>query len=424
MKNLWKVTISLLLAFSFMQAQYREIPKLSGIGMPYFEASILRMFTENGDSVKTLVYMQILNDDLTFIAKDSVFVAELEINVSVLRNNKIVESRILNQKFIEKDFSNTNSRTIKRTIKTSFFLPAGEYEFVILFRDVYTNQRLKRALKVTIPDIQRSPLSMSDVLFYSRVKYDDGKFIPEAQPNLLKNFTTDDPNIFAYFQILVGDTTRPVQIVYKMMVNEKLVEKEYKYEIKPEHRLMDLWIKIKKESLERSQYILQFELNQGKDKIKRQEIISFYWVDSPGNISSLDEAIEQLKYIIPSDTLKKYRKATFQEKKKFFERFWKGLDPDPTTTKNELMDEYYRRVNYANTHFGVMGRAGWKTDRGRIFIKFGPPDEIESYPSQMNTFPIQIWRYYSLKKEFVFVDRTGMGDYQLDPNYYSVEYTD
>ena len=69
-----------------------------------------------------------------------------------------------------------------------------------------------------------------------------------------------------------------------------------------------------------------------------------------------------------------------------------------------------------------MTTEGWRTDRGRIYIKFGPPDDIERYPFEMGTYPFEIWRYYSLRKVFVFVDRTGFGDYYLHPDYYDEEY--
>jgi GWxTD domain-containing protein len=69
-----------------------------------------------------------------------------------------------------------------------------------------------------------------------------------------------------------------------------------------------------------------------------------------------------------------------EEREQFIEEFWRRRDPTPETAENEFKEEHYRRIAYANEHF-ASGIPGWKTDRGRIYITFGPPDEIESHPS-------------------------------------------
>jgi GWxTD domain-containing protein len=424
MKPIKKVWLWLIFTVSLVYAQYQGTPRLSGIGIPYFEAGVYRGVSSNPDSIPVTVFMQILNDDLTFLSEDSGFVAKLEIQVSILKNEQIVQSKIFDKQFLETDFTNTNSRKINNNIPVKFYLSPGKYTFVIQFKDLQSGRRLKRAYEIELTDISQQTLVMSDVLFFSRVLGQDGKLIPAEEPNLLHNFTDESPNIYARFQLYVQDLSKPIVIKYQLITVENLVENEFTYRLKPPAHIFTQWIKIKKESLERSQYTVKFEVRQGKTVQTRSQYISFFWTDAPGTIRSLDQAIDQLRYVVPGDTLKKYRNASLDEKKVFFTRFWKMLDPDPSTAKNELMDEYYKRVNYANLHFSTAGRLGWKTDRGRIYIKFGPPDEIENYPSQMNSYPMQIWRYYNLRKEFVFIDRTGLGDYQLHPDYYTVEYTD
>jgi GWxTD domain-containing protein len=112
---------------------------------------------------------------------------------------------------------------------------------------------------------------------------------------------------------------------------------------------------------------------------------------------------------------------------KFIESFWRKRDPDPRTPENEFKLEYYRRVALANKFFGAAGIAGWRTERGRIFILLGPPSEIQrdmtpsatSFP--MFRGPKETWNYWGLANpglpynlEFTFVDRTGTGHYVLD----------
>jgi GWxTD domain-containing protein len=125
---------------------------------------------------------------------------------------------------------------------------------------------------------------------------------------------------------------------------------------------------------------------------------------------------------------------TDKEREHFIEQFWLRRDPTPGTPENEFKEEHYRRIAYSNERFIVRGKTpGWKTDRGRIYIIYGPPDEIEDHPSGgryttpggevTTTFPFQQWRYRHIAGVgnnviMEFVDKTGSKDYQMtkDPH--------
>jgi GWxTD domain-containing protein len=140
---------------------------------------------------------------------------------------------------------------------------------------------------------------------------------------------------------------------------------------------------------------------------------------------------EDVLYII-SDEEKKVFKAlqADEERESFIEQFWLRRDPDPRTPENEFKEEHYRRIAYANERF-PSGIPGWKTDRGRIYIMYGKPDEIESHPSggtytreyyegggTTSTFPFERWRYRHLDNigddvEIEFVDASMSGEYRI-----------
>ena len=125
--------------------------------------------------------------------------------------------------------------------------------------------------------------------------------------------------------------------------------------------------------------------------------------------------------------------ATDDEREKFIEDFWRVRDPDPDTEENEFKQQFYERVAYANEHFSS-GKPGRLTDRGRIYIKFGKPDEIESHPTggrydrpwsegggSTSTYPFEKWFYRYIPNirsgiELEFVDPTGSGEYRLARN--------
>ena len=129
------------------------------------------------------------------------------------------------------------------------------------------------------------------------------------------------------------------------------------------------------------------------------------------------------------------RLTTDEERNKFIEQFWLRRDPTPGTPQNEFQEEHYRRIAYANDRFGTRVVAGWKTDRGRIYIRFGPPDEIDSHAGQSiqrppeqgggttQVFPFEQWKYRHIDGigndvSMDFVDRDGTGDFRMttDPN--------
>ncbi|MCJ7579466.1 MAG: GWxTD domain-containing protein, partial [Candidatus Aminicenantes bacterium] len=110
-----------------------------------------------------------------------------------------------------------------------------------------------------------------------------------------------------------------------------------------------------------------------------------------------------------------------ESRKAFREDFWEKRDPDPDTDINEFQEEFYRRIDYANERF-IEGIPGWKTDRGRIFIYFGEPEQTQMNP-MLNSNDAQIaqyhgyilWQYYQYGFAIMFVDKRGDSVYTFDP---------
>ena len=130
-------------------------------------------------------------------------------------------------------------------------------------------------------------------------------------------------------------------------------------------------------------------------------------------ISNIDEALDQMRYVVTDDEYKLVKNAKRKEREKLFYQFWKDRDPSPGTVVNELMDQYYYRVSYTNEHFAAVGSPGWKSDMGMIYILFGPPDDLEVYNDPLSRMYQQRWHYYRINKFFDFVDENGFGDYKL-----------
>jgi GWxTD domain-containing protein len=145
---------------------------------------------------------------------------------------------------------------------------------------------------------------------------------------------------------------------------------------------------------------------------------------------------EDVGYIITDEEKQAFKRlGTDLERDQFIENFWLRRDPTPDTQENEFKEEHYRRIAYANEHY-ASGIPGWKTDRGRIYITFGPADEIESHPSggtyerpieegggSTSTYPFEDWTYRYIEGigsniQIEFVDPTMSGEYRMtmDPS--------
>lgn len=134
------------------------------------------------------------------------------------------------------------------------------------------------------------------------------------------------------------------------------------------------------------------------------------------NMSSqaLDEEFESAAYIANNEEKRIYKKLDLPGKQAFLLEFWRKRDKTPETPQNEYRDEYLKLVNTANHEFSGF-KKGWKSDRGRVLLVYGPPDEIERVPLSMETKAHHIWKYYSIQGGviFVFVDKQGFGDFEL-----------
>ncbi|MEL1232121.1 MAG: GWxTD domain-containing protein [Candidatus Neomarinimicrobiota bacterium] len=155
-------------------------------------------------------------------------------------------------------------------------------------------------------------------------------------------------------------------------------------------------------------------LKQGKEKDEQEISFTRYKPGFSGYVYDVDIAMKQMKYILSNDERKELKNNNKQDMEQLFYQIWKKRDPTPETEQNELMEEYFQRVEYVNEHFSGW-QPGWETDRGKIYILFGPPDEIQrTNPSAGNSTIYQIWNYVKVNKQFVFRDQNGFGDYRLD----------
>ena len=173
------------------------------------------------------------------------------------------------------------------------------------------------------------------------------------------------------------------------------------------------------EKQEKSEKPSRQEIRRQKAIQKEQESAYKKWLE------------EEVPYVITDQERASFKKlSTDDEREQFIEAFWERRNPNPGSAENEFKEEYYRRIAYANEHY-ASGIPGWRTDRGRIYIMYGPADEIDSHPSggtyerppeegggETSTYPFETWRYRyidGIGNNIIleFVDPSMSGEYHL-----------
>jgi GWxTD domain-containing protein len=124
--------------------------------------------------------------------------------------------------------------------------------------------------------------------------------------------------------------------------------------------------------------------------------------------------ISFIDYFATREEMEEFKKLEGNAKITFLKKFWSKFDPDPNTPANEFLTIIVARIEYADKNFGTIYKKGRYTDRGRIYIKYGPPDEVRRNPYPVEIYPWESWFYKEpFRNQYIFVDLKGNGDYVL-----------
>ena len=423
--NIVKLVILITILFSLSSfGQYQQKSEFSGVGVPFFNVEIFRSFTEDGQNNKIILYSEMLYDDITFIRQnDNSFNAKIEFVILILNDNEEqVHSKNLIKELNEWNFDLTNSREKKMILNEEFIIPAGDYVIKVQANDLTSNKSINRKVEIKLKDISEKSVVLSDILLLENIVTDSTGKLINIVPKIKNNFPEKLEYFYIYYELYSAKVPKNVQIRYQFLSKNEEVDFDSLIVIQPEKVVSNHYFKIEKKRLQKNNYNIVLKIEDNDDSSERRKLISFYWVTTPQSSEDISLALRQMRYIVPEDSLDKYLEADLKDQKLFFKAYWKQRDPNPNSTVNELMEEYFGRVNKSNKDFSTFENNGWLTDRGRLLIKFGYPDDVERHPFELHTNPYVIWRYYSLRKIFLFTDRTGFGDYQLHPDYFDQEW--
>jgi GWxTD domain-containing protein len=158
---------------------------------------------------------------------------------------------------------------------------------------------------------------------------------------------------------------------------------------------------------------------QKASALKGFQVVAPVWGDTL-TVADIQRMRDIFAYLIHPDELQTFEHLNNTGKRAFWVQFWKDRDPTPGTPENEFKDEHLRRMNYSNERFSVRQQSptdGWRTDMGRVYIVYGPPNTVERFPFTQEGSPAEMWYYDNLPGQgqvyFLFIDQSGYGEYNL-----------
>jgi GWxTD domain-containing protein len=335
-------------------------------------------------------------------------------------------------------WEDANKRDVKVIDVLPLYLTAGVYYADLTITDLSTEHTGSRVDTLFIADKNRvGALTMSDLQFAYRIdavgdsvaqgpKIKGGYYV---EPNPTDIYAPEDSNLFLYGELYnLSEKHSTYRVQLWILDDAGRIEKDLGPELvnRPgESALLVYGLRI--DDLARGRWhTVALEVEHGIETVTSRR--SFWLgtgVDSAASRSERpfteEDALTNRRFIVYLATateLQEYDALTLQAKRRFLDEFWRLRDPNRETLRNEAFDEYRVRYEVANRKFSrTMTELddGWNTDRGRILIQYGEPDEVISNPSSIGTWGWERWEYQKLEGGtfFIFLDWKNLGDYRL-----------
>ncbi len=319
-------------------------------------------------------------------------------------------------KFIVQDLNEkTNTDTVL------FDLTVEDATTEVMFSDVECASSIQRAQGNTDSPFYKNTLVVTPnpALIYGR-KVPMLFFYTEIY-NLPDELDNMENYLLQYYITDRQDSIVP-DIEPKQITRDKAVHPQVEYGMLNVGRLQsgvyNLRVEIKQDSKvladeSKEFYVFQTEEQQQLDSMAEDfNKSAFARMDS----SLAAEEFEYIFYLLNAEAKESWKNvSTLKEKRTFLYNFWKANNTTPGTGINEFRQEYLQRVQFTNKNFKAFTIPGWKTDRGRVYIVYGPPDERDQFPNEPNLVPYEKWRYHKLQNGvvFVFAELEGFNNYEL-----------
>lgn len=365
------------------------------------------------DSVEMHLYTKVSNDYLQFVLDDSGYVAGYEVTLALKDASESAVAGLIQRNEIAADtYEETNDRTLSTREHFRFTLPPGEYALFIELVDRESKKNFRTEETVTFPRYHTEEIHTTTLLFTDTPTF-DMEIFQQLFPIFPAVRSLTDTVFAAAFFILSDGSARDARLTWSIKNHDKQVIDEQTQDIVLSDVLTPVRIDLG-QPLPFGRYGLAVDIVSNEEKKHLETSFIVRWSSHSVLMTDLNQAVETLQYLMPRDEWTTLNALPEDEQKEMIETFWKERDPNPETPENELEEEFFLRVAFANENFFTWpdGRNGWRSDRGRIYIIYGPPTTVER-PASEGSNRYEIWTYRHLQRRFVFLDRLGSGDFRL-----------
>ncbi len=392
-----------------------DVPPAVFPDLPQFYVDAVSFWSDSGRT-RLDIYVEVPYEALRFIKDGDVFRSNYEVSVDIYDStDKMIDDKWWTEKIETRNYEESISPTLGNLSQRSFGLVPGNYAVSVQIKDRETDKTSRIKRRVSVRDMVSGEFVLSDIMLVNKVDTVGTKKM--VYPNISGNVGELKEGFTIFFEAYnrIGADTALVTSAVRNVRGDVVASDTFacplaKGRTSCFHRELT-------SKLIAGDYILDLSAApSGKTpspvSASSTRLFVIRWRGLPVTITDLDLAIDQLQYITDKDKIDEMKAASPEKKRDMFAGFWKKRDPTPSSERNELMEEYYARVAYADKHFSHYVD-GWKTDMGMVYIIFGAPSNIERHPFDIDSKPYEVWTYYELNRQFVFIDATGFGDFRL-----------
>lgn len=374
---------------------------------------------------KVFVGVAIQNDVLQFAKSEDLFTSEYQITVAIREEEN--ESTILTETWSESkteaNFKITNSKRTYQyhAYKLSDIYPEGEkkldpgdYECLLEVRDLISKKsyRNKRSFNIRPIPASAEEASPSEIVFLLADRESESS-IPIVPSASVLEFNRAY-RAYMRFPVALNDSVQMNVRIYKTdREGSQLIYQTFVTAEPDTANIIHFYYDLPQSILEEGRYKIRLTGKTDTIRFDQEKKFRIVWFDKPIYLYKADLAIRPLKYVLPKETYEEVKDKKYSELREWLKNYWKQKDPTEGTAYNELLYEFYNRVDMANREYSTRFKEGWETDQGKVLILYGQPDQIENKRYSANTVPYIVWSYNDSNLVFTFTDSDQDGEFIL-----------
>lgn len=384
-------------------------------GLPPFTFLSMQQPTADTSRAQLEIHLGLVNDILQFVRQDDgTYEAAYEITLDLLDSSgTILTGSVTTHHIRVADFNESNSRQYYHHHPYRFIVRPGHYSIHLEIMDLETRKRLEQQQELLVKDFSPCHLQISSIRLLRRGD-DDSLHL-----NLAQIYARQEEDAHIRFRLSGLQRGQPLRLHYafKNWHDEEVMS--WDEELVATANQMSLEKGLRDRFPDMGNFSLEVTVEQQDTSVTEQCAFAVQYQPAISNgrheWSLQKDAYGAMRYVCDKDFYAQLEKAGAETRQQMIEAFWRERDPTPGTLANELRAEFIRRVQFANRHFSVLAlrKQGWQTDRGRLYIRNGPPTWVRTIANDIGAPPIEVWYYSSVDVRYVFRDKKGNTDYKL-----------